>query len=168
MLLSEILNAREARWNQKCALAEYEKRPVVSLTLRMPVELRLTEDAQKALSWAREEVCSLLKVSFANVAFKGEFTSADGPYALITVSGKADEIKKILVCFEEKSRLGDLIDADVMTGKGEEISRISVGGSERKCLVCDKNAARICGKSKAHTREETIGVIRDILKNRLD
>lgn len=167
MHLSEILSAREARWNQKCALAKDEKCAVVSVTLRMPVELRLSEDGKKALLRASEEIFSLLRASFKNVSLKGEFDSADGPYALFTSGGKAEAIKTALVRFEETSAFGDLIDADVMTESGEEISRIAVGGRERTCLVCGKNAARICAKSNAHTREETIGKIRNILKNRM-
>ncbi len=167
MSLSEILNAREARWKQKCALAVEEKKCVVSLTLRMPMELRLTEDAKNALFKAREEVYSLLKSSFEGASFKGEYASVDGPYALFTAMGKAEEIKKALIGFEENSMLGDLIDADVMTEAGEEVSRMSVGGNERMCLVCGKNAARICAKGNAHPREQTICAIGNILKNRL-
>ena len=167
MHLSEILSAREARWNQKCALAKDEKCAVVSVTLRMPVKLRLSEDAKKVLLRASEEIFSMLKASFENASLKGEFDTADGPYALFTSGGKAEAIKTALVRFEETSACGDLIDADVMTEAGEEVSRIAVGGRERTCLVCGKNAARICAKSNAHTREETIGKIRNILKNRL-
>lgn len=168
MSLTEILNAREARWIQKRALAKDEKRAVVSVTLRMPIDLRLSENAQKALTKAREDLFLILKASFESASFKGEFASADGPYALFTALGKAEEIKKALVEFEEKSALGDLIDADVMNENGEEVSRISVGGYERMCLVCKKEGARICAKAKAHTREETIEAIDGILKNRLE
>ncbi len=167
MSLIEILDAREDRWNKKCAFAGEEKRCVVSLTLRMPSELRLSEKAEKALSKGREEVFSLLKGAFQNPSFKGQFLSADGPYALFTVSGDEGEIKKRLVRFEEESRFGDLIDADVMNRDCEEISRLTVGGKKRKCLVCGEKDARICAKEGVHTREETIAAIGKILEDRL-
>lgn len=168
MSLIEILDAREKRWNLKCGLAADEKRSVVSLTLRMPSELRLSENAEKALAAGREEVFALLKSEFSAVSFKGQFSSADGPYALFTVSGDETEIKKRLVRFEEESRFGDLIDADVMNRDCEEISRLTVGGKARKCLVCGKNDARICAKEGVHTREYTIEAIKTILANRLE
>ncbi|MBR3928496.1 MAG: citrate lyase holo-[Clostridia bacterium] len=167
MDLNDILSAREERWNLKRAYAKDEKRCVVSLTLRMPSELRLSQDGKKALSKGREEVFSLLKNAFECVLLKGEFTSSDGPYALFTVLGEGREIKKLLIRFEEESRFGDLIDADVMTEVGEEISRLLVGGSARSCLVCGEKDARVCAQNRAHTREITVQTIGDILKKRL-
>lgn len=167
MSLSEILDAREERWIRKCALSKDEKRCVVSLTLRMPVELRGTCDAQTLLTKGSKEVFSLLEDAFEGVSFKGQYASADGPYALFTVSGDEREIKKRLIEFEEKSRFGALIDADVMTQKCREISRLSLGAKARTCLVCGKTEARICAKAQNHTRKETVEAIERILKDRL-
>ncbi|MBQ1256045.1 MAG: citrate lyase holo-[Clostridia bacterium] len=74
MSLIEILDAREERWNRKRALAKEENRCVVSLTLRMPSELRLTGDAEKALEKGREEIFPLLESAFQDVSFKGEYS----------------------------------------------------------------------------------------------
>lgn len=167
MNLNEILNAREARWNLKRALARDEKSCVVSLTMRMPQELRLTGDAEKALEKAAEETLEVLKNEFCLTSFKGRFTSPDGPYALIAVSADGVQIKKRLVRLEEESRLGDLIDIDVMTQEGDEISRLSVGGSPRKCLVCEKNDARVCAANRTHPRQITIETFQNILSERL-
>lgn len=168
MSLIDILNEREERWIRKCALSKEEKRCVVSLTLRMPSELRLSEDAEKALTQGRKEVLTLLERVSPALSFKGQFVSADGPYALFTVAGNGCEIKKLLMRFEEESRFGDLIDADVMSADCEEISRLTVGGKVRKCLVCGKDDARLCAKNAVHTRKETIEAIERILKNRLE
>lgn len=167
MSLIEILDAREERWNRKRALAKEENRCVVSLTLRMPSELRLTGDAEKALEKGREEIFPLLESAFQDVSFKGEYSSADGPYALYTVSGDETGIKRLLMKFEEESRFGDLIDADVMNRDFEEVSRLALGGKVRTCLVCGGADARICAKSGAHTREETIIAISELLGKRL-
>ncbi len=167
MSLKEILNAREERWIRKCALVKNENKCVVSLTLRMPSELRLSENAEKALKKGREEIFSLLKSAFCDVFLKGEFSSADGPYALFTVSGDENEIKRLLVQFEEKSFFGELLDADVMNVHFEEVSRLAVGGKARTCLVCGGADARICAKAYTHTRDETVSAIEKILKNRL-
>lgn len=167
MNLNEILDAKEARWNQKLALSKEENRCVVSLTLRMPLELRLTEEAKMALSIAKEEVFSLLKNAFRFVSFKGVFSSADGPYALFTVSGEGEKIKKTLVRFEEESRFADLIDADLMTEAGDEIPRLAVGGKERKCVVCGKRDGRSCIVGRAHSREITLNAFSQILQKRM-
>ncbi|MBQ1257307.1 MAG: citrate lyase holo-[Clostridia bacterium] len=102
-----------------------------------------------------------------DVTFKGEYSSADGPYALYTVSGDETGIKRLLMKFEEESRFGDLIDADVMNRDFEEVSRLALGGKVRTCLVCGGADARICAKSGAHTREETIIAISELLRKRL-
>lgn len=167
MSLAEILDAKEARWNQKRVYAAQEKRCVVSLTLRMPSEMRLSRMAEKALSEGSEEVFALLKNAFHSVSFKGEFSSPDGRYALFTVCGAGEAIKKHMIRFEEESRIGDFIDADVMTEAGEEISRLAVGGEARRCLVCKKNDARVCMRRCAHNRADTIKAIEDELKKRL-
>lgn len=167
MSLSEILDAREERWIRKCALSKDEKRCVVSLTLRMPAELRGMKDAETILTKGRKEVASLLEETFECVSFKGQYASADGPYALFTVSGDEKEIKKRLIEFEEESRFGALIDADVMTQKCREISRLSLGAKARTCLVCGNADARICAKAQTHTRVETVEAIEKILINRL-
>lgn len=167
MSLIEILDAREERWIRKCALSKDEKRCVVSLTLRMPSELRGTRDAEAILTKGRKEVLSLLEDAFEVVSFKGQFSSADGPYALFTVSGDEREIKKRLIRFEEECAFGSLIDADVMNQDGNEISRLSLGAKARTCLVCGKADARVCAKAQTHTRNETVEAIEKILKDRL-
>lgn len=159
MTLGEILEAREERWRKKCALSkETENGAVVSLTLRMPSDIRVTEKAKKLFLLSKAQLEDVLKKEFSCVRLEAEADSFDGPYAIWCVSGDAERIKKACMRFEEETAPGAFTDADVMIKGGSEISRLEAGGSDRKCLVCLKNA-RECILLKTHSREETLSAV---------
>ena len=165
MTLEKILEAREERWNRKCALIrQHEGACVVSLTLRMPSELRRTEDAEKVFLMAKEHLACALENAFSRVSVQYIRDSFDGPYALMTVYAEAESVKRACIRLEENAPFGDLVDADVMKSFGEEISRKDVGGEERRCLVCPEKNARICLINKKHTREETARAVQEKIR----
>lgn len=161
MALSDVLDAREERWRKKCALCGRLQRPVVSLTLRMPIEIRKSEDAQNVFERAKDALFGLLLSSFSMVSPEGVFQSADGPYALFSVEAEGERVKRRLIQFEENTLLGELSDADVMAEPGREISRTEAGGFPRKCLVCGRADARACLSKGAHSRGDTIKTIEE-------
>ena len=159
MDLIQLLNDREERWKRKTEILRCTGKTVVSLTLRMPNEIRRTKEAERVLERAAGDVQALLTNAFGAVSCEGMFLSCDGPYALFSVAGGGIEVKKALIRFEEESRFGEVIDADVMTNEDKEISRTDVGGKERTCLVCGGSDARLCVRNKSHSREDTEKII---------
>ena len=159
MDLIELLKAREERWKRKKETLRRTGKTVVSMTLRMPNEIRRTKEAEHVLERAAGDVQTLLTNAFGAVSCEGRFLSCDGPYALFSVAGEGVEVKKALIRFEEESRFGEVIDADVMDNEDREISRTDVGGKERTCLVCGGSDARLCVRNKSHSREDTERII---------
>lgn len=67
----------------------------------------------------------------------------------------ASELKRETCSVEEEHFLGRLFDIDVYDGEGRQICRSELGLSERKCLLCERDA-RQCARSRAHPLGELL------------
>jgi len=76
-----------------------------------------------------------------------------GGVCLYAVAAAAEDVKRITVDIEEKTPAGRLYDLDVLTPDGRKIERRDLGLSERKCLLCGRQA-QICARSRSHSLEE--------------
>lgn len=72
-----------------------------------------------------------------------------GPEGVLLVKGDVDELKKIMIDFEESHPLGRIFDIDVYDQKGFPVSRCDLGNLQRSCYVCN-DLAKVCARSKRH------------------
>lgn len=112
---------------------------------------------------------------------------ATGPEAYLVLRGEPLEIKKAAVSVEEGSALGRLFDIDVLIpGQSVDpglhdspdspdspdgipdfprsISRIQLGAGPRRCLLCEEDA-KACARSQAHTMDQLLEKINEILSD---
>ena len=68
MDLIQLLNDREERWKRKTEILRSTGKTVVSLTLRMPNEIRRTKEAERVLERAAGDVQALLTNAFGAVS----------------------------------------------------------------------------------------------------
>ena len=69
-----------------------------------------------------------------------------------------------MIELEEKSLGGRLLDIDIYDRDFRQISRSSLGLSERKCIICE-DIARTCIKEERHSLDELKEKVREILKS---
>ncbi|MBQ3079829.1 MAG: citrate lyase holo-[Clostridia bacterium] len=147
------LDAREERWNQKQALIGKHRMPVISVTLRMPRSVRMTEEACAFFESIQADFISHMN---ANRCFPLRVLSgknADGPYCMY-ICDDASKAKRLSIAFED-TRFGSLIDADVTDAAFYELSRTDFGKESRTCIVCGKEDARVCIRLQSHLAEDT-------------
>lgn len=87
-------------------------------------------------------------------------------YAAFYVVTKLErmQLKKALVLLEENHQLGRLWDIDVLKENMEPISRVEIGATRRKCLLCEQDA-KVCGRSRAHTVAELQEKVETMIKS---
>lgn len=151
---SQVLLARELRWQTRLHLARELQRPLVSVTLRAPSRLRVREEygaAFEALCLELERLCAgegqELELVFAS-------RDAEGP-ARHYAAGDARAVKALCARFEEEAPGGALLDADVMDASGEPLSRQALGLAPRACAVCGGRPAAACVAGRRHGGAET-------------
>ena len=79
------------------------------------------------------------------------------------VEGDAMEIKRRMCGIESSHILGRLFDIDVLRPDATPISRQEVGLTPRRCLICGREA-RHCMRSRAHSQEEIMKKIAEIIE----
>jgi len=144
VLLTEILNAREARVNRQQALLRKYRCPVICFTMNIagPVKtsplIRRAFDAGLA---ALEDALGAYPIRSREVIH--EIT---GDEAIFSVDMDAAALKTICTTIEEATPMGRLFDMDVLDLMGQKLER----GQERCCLVCGA-PGRGCAAGRLHS-----------------
>lgn len=73
----------------------------------------------------------------------------------LAVKAGAEEVKAATVQLESQSAAGRLWDIDVISAKGQILSRRDRGEPDRRCLVCDRPAV-LCGRQRTHTLADLV------------
>lgn len=193
LTLMNLLDARENRvYHQKELLNKYPGAVLVSMTLNIPGPVKDSPRYRKALetglhrlkSMLTDRCCSESSFTILHEEFR---PLATGPEAYLVVQGStansaasdtadsenlapealALDIKKAAVSVEEGSALGRLFDMDVLI-PGENfpcsISRSRLGAAPRRCLLCEEDA-KACARSRAHTMDQLLEKINEILSD---
>ena len=164
LILKEILEARENRAKTQRELINIFRTTVVSFTLNIPGAQKrnsiFTKVHEKGIYLLEEELGK------QNINIVGQIvkSTAAGDEAFFTVDVDPINAKKITASIENKNELGRLFDFDVFTAEGEQVSRMEIGLSERKCILCNKSA-KVCGRSRKHSIDELLNKIYQIIKD---
>ncbi len=143
----EILIAREQR--SKHILEESRSNKVIVIKANIAGE-------NKNLYYSSLIIKTFLKEIKKRIEYNEveHYSSLDGNYYLVTLSGNLKEIKRVLIDLEDNHLLGRLVDLDLYY-EGKQISRRDLGNSFRKCLICSDDAI-ICMKTNKHSLAEVL------------
>lgn len=153
--LQDMLDAREKRaLEQQKILSEYNT-TIISFTLNIPGSYKYFPLADKTFEEGKKLILNHLKRHNLNIKYSKDNISKTGYEVFYAVECEASYIKKIMIEIENSCMLGRIFDIDVLSSKGEKISREDVGEEGRQCLICNE-FAHACSRSKSHSMEELI------------
>lgn len=156
--LFAILASRDARHrHQQELLAANAGKALLCLTVIMP-----GAEKRNALSLTVADASlEALRAAFPGVDIE-ERDLPTGFEAYLLVPMSPLEAKRLAVRIEDSHPLGRLFDLDVVTPQGP-LSRRDIGEAPRRCLLCGREA-RLCMRSHAHTHDELMVRIREMVE----
>ena len=154
--LSEILDAREKRFELQQNLLATHKTTLISFTMNIAGPIKNSPVIDRAYKYGLAELLRLLP----DEKIVAKHTESDhcGPLAMMLVDLDAETVKDICVSIEEGSRIGRLYDMDVLDSEGKKLDRKSA----RACIVCGK-IGRECAAGRLHPVEEITAVTNKII-----
>lgn len=158
--LSQVLDARETRAARQRGLLEKYARPIISLTLVIPGEIKDSPGARFLLDTALDTVIQHCHDAKWSVLSCEVIQSASGAEALLVVDASASALKQMMLEQEETHPLGRLWDGDVICPQSGAISRRMLNIAPRRCLLCDE-AAHACARSRRHALSALIAVMEE-------
>lgn len=162
--MQKMLDAKEKRYYKIKALTEKYNLPVLSFMLNIPGEDKNFEDAVNFHRAYIEKIKNILEKEDIKILWEEYNNLNTGMEYLAVLNGEGKFIKEKMIGLEEESREGRLLDIDIYDKDFKQISRSSLGLSERKCIICD-DIARTCIKKERHSLNELEKKVREILKN---
>lgn len=162
--MQKMLDAKEKRYYKIKALTEKYNLPVLSFMLNIPGEDKNFKEAVDFHKKYIEKIKKLLEENEIKILFEDYENLTTGMEYIGVLDGDGREIKKLMMEVEEESIGGRLLDLDIYDKDFSQISRSSLGLSERKCIICD-DLARTCIKKERHSQDELEKKVREILKN---
>ena len=151
--LSNVLAAREQRWETRLSIVRTSKKSLITITLCLPVAFRTQEQYEPLFEQLCNQFRTWLSEEGIQTEFEGMLRGDDGPAFLLTTETEAGELKKHCVMAEEQISGGRMLDIDVMDAQGNPIGRSDIGLPPRLCFLCD-NPAAICVAGKRHSKDE--------------
>ena len=160
--LDALLQSRDNRHAlQQQLMQQHPDGTLVCLTVVMPGNVK-------------RNLCSLVTAQAALTALLdrlGEHVQATrardlvtGYEAFLITDLPALEAKRVTCDIEDSHPLGRLFDIDVMDADGVPISRQTVGGEPRRCLLCD-HESRWCMRNHSHSQEELMAHIKMVVED---
>ena len=149
----QVLQAREHRAALQKQLAEKYRRPVITVKLNIPGEIKSYPLAGQAFNEALAAVTRQLGRNNIAVAHREESQTVAGFEGFFVASGKAELLKQLMMAIEEGHPMGRLFDLDVIDENGNTLAGESFSRAERPCLLCGR-PVWVCARSRAHSAEE--------------
>lgn len=148
--LHELLASRDARHAMQLRLqAENPGKTLVCLTVVMPGSVKRNR-ASLVVAHAAVEAMRSVYGKECNCVERDLHT---GYEAYILTSMTLTESKRAAMAIEDTHPLGRLFDIDVLDEGAVPVSRERVGGTLRRCLVCQREA-RYCMRMRWHSQED--------------
>lgn len=167
--LKELLDSREARVCYQQKLLEQYGGVLISVTLNIPGPVKDRERYRSAMNAGMNRLSEkMAEAGMTEQIFHREIRyPVTGPEGYLIAGGTItpQNMKRLTMEIEEESSLGRLFDMDVLTmkeGHLESVSRRSMGGGSRRCLLCDDDA-KICARSRKHEMRDLLAEIERIL-----
>lgn len=155
--LEQVLAAKEERQARQQRLRELYGTAVASITLNIPGPDKDGPVLRQLCDYA----AAALQVHF-DVRAMERINLATGPIAILAIGAEAAQLKRMAIKLEEEHVFGRLLDIDVFSPAGAQLSR-QTGGSYRPCLLCDRPAV-ICMREKRHNAAEIQAAVQGLLR----
>ena len=165
--LEEMLEAREQRVKRQQALLKTWGVPLVSFTLNLAGPYKRSLSADRAFDEGCRLILDQLRRHGLAPLAREEDRAKTGCELRLAVAGDAVRIKELMSRIEESSDLGRLLDIDVLDTSGRKLSRETMGGRGRRCLVCGGDAFA-CARNRSHSVEELRRRTREIILGHFD
>lgn len=161
VLLTEILNAREARvYRQQALLRDYGC-PVVSFTMNIAGPVKTTPIIRRAFDYGLTELEKAL--SGYTIHSREVLHEITGDEAMLSVKLDAVELKRLCTAIEEATPIGRLFDLDVIDIDGRKLER----ERERCCIICGA-PGRGCASRRLHSVLELQVATRKLICDHFD
>ncbi|MFV0361794.1 MAG: citrate lyase holo-[acyl-carrier protein] synthase [Suipraeoptans sp.] len=166
--LSDVLKYRDKKDAiQKEMASEYKGTVIVSFSMNVPGQIKTNEYIYDVFIHSDKFIEAMFRDMEIYVYKKREIRDVAGYCAIYSISGTtAQKLKRDMVNIEETHPLGRLFDIDVLD-QGIGISRIEIGKSPRKCLICNDDA-KICSRSGTHKIDALTTKVEMMIKDYLD
>ena len=165
----EILMARENRVDRRRLTQHVFSYPLISFSLNIAGSVKQFPLAAAAFHEGDRRICGLLQHRNTPLLHREIITDPLGMVACYIVDADALQLKRWMAELENESEFTRLMDIDVYTPEGEQLSRSSIGEPPRRCFLC-RQEARICAGRGVHSTAElqahTVRVMREFFQVR--
>ena len=152
--MEAVLNSKEKKAKQIQSLLKVE-RVVVSLKANIPGKEKEIHEAYILL-----HIFSSILLNKYPEARLNVFNSPEGPYCLYThIKEDPHSLKRAFIEIEETHPLGRFVDYDIHCSD-KSLSRSDFGLTNRKCLICEKEAW-VCIKEQTHNPADLTMIVKD-------
>ena len=158
-LRNKLLIARERRQECLATFFSVSGMTLIQLGLNIPGAEKSPPQADDVMRWAESQ----LQDRFAHLLKKHTETDELGPWSIYITAAPAGTAKRRCCAIEGKTPFARLLDLDVYTSGGSDISRHHLNLKQRKCLVC-RHDARECIRRKRHDEQTIISAAWNLLK----
>jgi len=155
LTLSKVLEAREHRALLRTNIAK-SGFDSLSLTLNIPGYPKSNKLLSYFFSNVLEDLVIYLQANRIYIDKKNEIWTTDeaGDFYLVPLTlnknTELNDLKQLTEFFEEKHKLGRLIDIDIFDKYAKPVS----SGKEKPCYFCGKYSAISCMRNKRHSYQE--------------
>lgn len=161
VLLTEILDAREARAARQQALLQKFRCPVISFTMNIAGPVKTSPLIRRAFDAGLSSLDAIL--SSYTVHSREVVHPVTGDEAILSVDLDASALKEICTAIEEASPMGRLFDMDVLDVNGQKLER----PRQRCCLICGA-PGRVCAAGRAHSVAQLQEATRNLITAHFD
>jgi len=163
--IEQVLENKEKRVLRQQQLLDTYHLPLISFTINMPGPIKNNSIVQHIFHCGTKAIIQTMEVQNWHITDSILLEeNATGPEALWVIKGCSDfnKLKAVLVDLEQNLMLGRLMDIDMVTPSGKQISRSSLNLPKRQCFICAKEA-KICARSRQHSVEELVAKIEELV-----
>lgn len=143
--LTQMLLARDRRAERQKELLEKYHKPLISVSMNIAGPVKQSPIIARGFELGMKDLGRLLAAEQIVCLHREEIREDTGCEALWVLDAAPQRLKELTVQLEEASRLGRLMDFDVLDERGSKLSR----PQPRKCLICGQ-MAQVCARSRAH------------------
>lgn len=161
VLLTEILNAREARAARQQVLIQKFRCPVVCFTMNIAGPVKTSPLIRRAFDAGLATLENAL--SAYTIHSREIIHDITGDEAILSVDIDASALKAICTAIEEATPMGRLFDMDVLDKSGQKLER----DQERCCLICGA-PGRGCAAGRLHSVQSLQEATQNLITSHFD
>lgn len=165
--LHDVLQERENRSRCQQHLLQVYHLPLVCATMNIAGSEKNSFLIQRCFDLALQDLYA--NVGYAVLEEVAQSRRPFGPeaYFIVKNAASAEEIKRLLIGFEQTHPIGRLLDLDVLRVDGSPVHREALGLPLRSCFLCEKEA-KLCARSRSHGLDELVEYTQKVLSSYLE